>query len=182
MLSFGIGESTPTPAERELALTVMASPDGLAKEQATPQFRTAFRQVALDNEVLDPRETYLNDFQEMVGTVQWRWGRLSEAPPLAAAWVLPSYTELNDAIALNRAYYRQLSDGLALNHDRYDLIREAMAEADELYAVYDAARDARCDYYFVSVKRAGLKRLVELTGSVGPLPPPLPLWRFHDGQ
>jgi hypothetical protein len=58
-----------------------------------------------------------------------------------------------------------------------------MQEADRLYQVWDTVRDARCDYYYVTVRRQALKRLRDMLGSdayySGVLPPHVPLWRFQ---
>jgi hypothetical protein len=45
-------------------------------------------------------------------------------------------------------------------------------------------RDARCDYYYVTVRRLALKRLRELVGDeayyAGNLPPCVPIWRLQE--
>ena len=40
-------------------------------------------------------------------------------------------------------------------------VRSAMKETDRLYHVWDAVRDSRCDYYYVTVRRQALKKLKE---------------------
>ena len=62
------------------------------------------------------------------------------------------------------------------------VIGEALAETDRLYKVWDAVRDARCDFYYVTVRRQALKRLREALGDAAyaatDLPPHVPAWRF----
>src|SRR5438093_1541624 len=62
-------------------------------------------------------------------------------------------------------------------------LRVALQETDHLYQVWDAVRDARCDYYYVTVRRLALKRLRDLVGEEAyyssNLPPCVPLWRFE---
>ena len=61
--------------------------------------------------------------------------------------------------------------------------REAVQEADRLYQVWDNVRDARCDYYYVTVRRHALQKLREAIGPeayyAGCLPPHVPVWRFQ---
>ena len=59
--------------------------------------------------------------------------------------------------------------------DRAPLVRAALKETDWLYQVWDAVRDARCEYYYVTVRRQSLKRLQTMLGadaySAADLPP-----------
>jgi hypothetical protein len=59
-----------------------------------------------------------------------------------------------------------------------------MQETEHLYQVWDTVRDARCDYYYVTVRRQALKKLRKMLGVddyyFGKLPPPVPLWRFQE--
>src|SRR5262245_32582518 len=70
--------------------------------------------------------------------------------------------------------------------DRADAIRTAGLETDRLYGVWDAARDARCEFYYVTVRRQALKKLKEMIGdnayALGELPPYVPEWRFSEAK
>ena len=61
-----------------------------------------------------------------------------------------------------------------------------LAETDRLYLVWDAVRDARCDFYYVTVRRQALKKLRDLVGdeayATGELPPNVPTWRFREAE
>ena len=61
-------------------------------------------------------------------------------------------------------------------------LREMLQEVDRLYNIWDTVRDARCDYYYVTVRRQALKKLRETVGDdayySGALPPHVPIWRF----
>ena len=63
-------------------------------------------------------------------------------------------------------------------------LRVALQETDRLYQVWDKVRDARCPYYYVTVRRQALKQLRELVGEdsyySGNLPPCVPLWHFRE--
>jgi hypothetical protein len=45
-------------------------------------------------------------------------------------------------------------------------------------------RDARCEYYYVTVRRQALKRLKDMLGEddyyAAKLPPHVPIWRFEE--
>ena len=62
-------------------------------------------------------------------------------------------------------------------------VRAILQETDQLYQIWDTVRDARCEYYYVTVRRQALKRLREALGDEayfsGRLPPHVPLWRFQ---
>ncbi len=59
-----------------------------------------------------------------------------------------------------------------------------MIETDRLYKVWDAVRDARCEFYYVSVRRQALMRLKDMLGEDDyrstNLPPNVPVWRFNE--
>ena len=65
-----------------------------------------------------------------------------------------------------------------------DELRIALNETDHLYQVWDSVRDARCNYYYVTVRRQALKTLREMIGTEafyrGELPPHVPVWRFPE--
>ena len=50
--------------------------------------------------------------------------------------------------------------------------------------MWDAVRDARCEFYYVTVRRQALKKLRDLVGEeaylAGTLPPNVPTWRFNE--
>ncbi len=70
-----------------------------------------------------------------------------------------------------------------LHLPRGEWLRATIQETDRLYQVWDKVRDARCDYYYVTVRRTALKDLRALIGDqayyAGDLPPCVPLWRFE---
>ena len=84
-----------------------------------------------------------------------------------------------------RVYYL-LSSYTQLKLDRADVIGVAVAETDRLYRVWDAVRDARCEFYYVTVRRQALKRLKEMVGDEAfaevDLPPHVPGWRFQEAR
>ena len=59
-----------------------------------------------------------------------------------------------------------------------------MEEVKALYVVWDALRDAKCDYYFIHIRRQALLKLREKIGAeafaAGQMPPYVPMWRFSE--
>ena len=72
------------------------------------------------------------------------------------------------------------SNIIPLRKKDFDLTHEA--EVDRLYQIWDTTRDARCEYYYIHVRRGALKKLRDAVGEEayysGTLPPHVPVWRF----
>jgi hypothetical protein len=89
---------------------------------------------------------------------------------------------INELLSFNRAYRQHLDSRQALDLTCWWELHEALQEADRLYQIWDTVRDARCDYYYVTVRRQALKKLREAVGPqayyAGCLPPHVPVWRF----
>lgn len=144
--------------------------------------------IAIGWEILDPREVRYTlcrppDFAADLNTLRRRRLELADAPPASDAHRFPDRSLVNEYLAFNREYRQQLDMRTAGDPARYWQLREALQEADRLYLIWDAVRDARCEYYFVTVRRQALKRLREMLGEEayygGQLPPYVPLHRFH---
>ena len=84
-------------------------------------------------------------------------------------------------LSFNRAYHHTLAVQKEALGSR-DGVDDALAEADQLYRVWDAVRDAKSEFYYVSVRREALARLRQAIGpedyARGVLPPHVPVWRF----
>jgi len=143
--------------------------------------------VAVDWEILDPRENrYVlaqpQDFPADLKLLQGRYHELQGAPRLEESLRFPERPLVNELMAFNRAYRNDLTTRLALDTVHEDELRAALAETDQLYRIWDAVRDARCDYYYITVRRQALQQLREMVGAEayysGQLPPHVPVWRF----
>src|SRR6185295_7948013 len=112
-----------------------------------------------------------------------RHSDLLDAPPSNDCMRFPDRGLVNDYLAFNRAYRQQLDMRQPGEPARWWELRTALQETDHLYQVWDTVRDARCEYYYVTVRRQALKRLRELLGEdsyyTAKLPPYVPLWRFQ---
>lgn len=144
--------------------------------------------AGLHLELIDPRERpYLfmrhEDFEADLRTVRRRAMDLRDAPPLHDAMMLPDRELVSAMLTFNRTYREHLAAQLDLERVYWWPIREAIGETDHLYLVWDAARDARCEYYHVHVRRQSLAKLREMIGpaayAAGTLPPHVPVWRFQ---
>lgn len=173
----------PASTEQQPAAPPCVRPDADA-----PLVRVALQQLALASELLDPREVeYLlsrgAEFDVDARTVRARYRDLAGAPPLCDFARFPNRELVGDMIVFNRDYRRHLTERLAI--DRLDAasIRAALQETDGLYEIWDLVRDARSDYYYLTVRRQALADLRKKIGYhayyAGGLPPVVPVWRFR---
>ncbi len=144
------------------------------------------RQVAIYWQILDRRETQdiLSDschFAEDLDLLQKRLADLRGAPAAYEGDRLPDREQVSNYLTINRTYHQELTERLRLDQAHSEEIRAALQETDQLYHIWDAVRDARCKYYYVTVRRQALRELRSLVGDAafysGQLPPPLPIWR-----
>jgi hypothetical protein len=150
--------------------------------------RIPLRNLCLYWEILDPREvryvlTRPEDFPSDLKLLRRRYADLKDAPPLSDCMRFPDRSLVNDMLAFNRVYRQHLTNRQALERDNAWELREMILETDRLYAIWDLARDARCDYYYVTVRRQALKKIKEEIGDQafysGYLPPHVPVWQFE---
>lgn len=143
-------------------------------------------QLALAGEILDSREVrYVlikpDEFVSDLRMLQRRAHDLNQAPRLADSVRFPDRAIVNELLLFNRAYRQHLDNCLPLYPNNADL-RAAKEEVELLYQVWDCVRDARCEYYYVHIRRQALKRLHDLLGETdytnANLPPHVPVWRF----
>ena len=152
-----------------------------------PSVRFALQVLAVEWEILDPREVrYVlaraEDFSSDLNLLRRRNGELNDAPSANDCQRFPERTTVNEFLAFNRSYRQHLDIRQPGEPARWWELRTALQETDHLYQIWDTVRDARCEYYYVTVRRQALKRLRELLGEQayysGQLPPYVPLWRF----
>lgn len=160
-----------------LLLTGPADPD----HAVAAVLRPSVLALALDAEVLDPRERGFVMSQDVLGDLamlQGRWTAFETAPNLWEVERFPDAAHVRRALELNRARRLHLSE-----RRKIDLIHAGELEAeirrvDQLYQVFDAVRDARADYFYTTVRRDALRLLRELIGerafAEGRLPLPVP--------
>jgi hypothetical protein len=173
--------TNPQPLEAQLQ-------DPGALQEHFQVLRWPMLALALEWELLDPRETrYVladaKDFATDTTMLRKRQHDLVDAPRLADAWRFPDRAAVNELLVFNRAYRKYLEERQPVDPLHATELRYVIREVDYLFTIWDAVRDARCDYYFVHVRRQALKRLREMLPEDdyygGQLPPHVPFWRFQ---
>ncbi len=145
---------------------------------------SGIQKLAIEWEILDDRETgYIltkpEEFNSDLNMLRRRYVEFADAPRLYEFQRLPDRQTANDLIRLNRDFRKQLEERRNLERDRTHAITSVIRETDQLYQVWDAIRDARCDFYYVTVRRGALKKLKETIGDAAyysaHFPPALPM-------
>jgi hypothetical protein len=176
-----------------LAALMLSAPKDLPVSADQAAFAHGMRPtllaLAIDGEILDPRERTFLLTQDPAGDLAMLRGRTEEfarTPLLGESQRFPERKQINDLLALNRAYRNDLNARLAIDLVHMEELRTAIVETDQLYHVWDTVRDARCDYYYVTVRRQSLQLLRDLIGAEafynGQLPPNVPVWHFPRGR
>lgn len=147
--------------------------------------RPAVVALAIDAEILDPRERTFLLSQDVLGDLAMLQSRnedLLRAPLLGECARFPDRKLINDFLAVNRSYRNDLNARLGVDLVHMEELRTAIIETDRLYQAWDTIRDARCDYYYVTVRRQSLQLLRDLIGAEafysGQMPPNVPVWHF----
>lgn len=182
-------------ADLFLAFMLLSTPPGLVEspptEERWPAMRGAIQKVAIDLEILDKRESaYLfakrAEYSEDLNILRRRYVEYADAPKLGDSERLPDRTVVNDLIQFNRSYRKHLTEKQTLERDRCERYDIALSETDRLYKIWDAVRDARCDFYYVTVRRAALRKLKTAIGEEAflqaQLPPNVPTWRYNEAR
>jgi hypothetical protein len=148
----------------------------------------ALRTTGVYWELLDTREVrYIlarpDDFLSDFALLRRRYQDLADAPALYDGLRFPDSETASRLLAFNRSYRQYLTNRQPVEILRWGDLRAAAQETDQLYHIWDTVRDARCEYYYVTVRRQALKKLRDLLGPEayysGRLPPPVPLWRYQ---
>ncbi len=181
------------PHEYLLALVLLTAPPETPVLSETAErfeaLRPTMQTLAVQWEILDPREVrYIlsrsEDFPSDLNLLRRRQRDLADAPTLNDCMRFPDRATANDMLAFNRAYRQHLGVRQPLELVHWWELRIALQETDHLYQIWDLARDARCELYYVSVRRQALKKLREMMGEeayfCGQMPPSVPLWRFRE--
>jgi hypothetical protein len=180
-----------TPLDLVFAAALLTTPPGIPEQTPAPDrwpsIQAALQETALRMEILDPRETSFlasaDEFQRDLDILRNRHQELADAPLVADGGRFPDRESVNALLRFNRAYYRNLEGRQVWEPDRADLIGVVMAETDRLYEVWDAVRDARCEFYYITDRRKALQKLRALLGDeayfAGEMPPFVPIWRFN---
>jgi hypothetical protein len=173
-----------------LSVVLLTTPAG--NDSWTPALHSLvapkLQALAVHWEILDPRElryilTRPEDLSADLQLLLRRYQNLADAPSLDDCLRFPDRAAVNDLLAFNRAYRQHLDVRKPLELSRWWEFHSVLQETEQLYRIWDAVRDARCEYYYVTIRREALKQLREMVGPEvyysGQLPPPVPVWRFE---
>jgi len=172
-----------------LITTPPGTPESCPPAERWENLRDAIHQTAVEWEILDPRETrYVlsrpEDFCGDLNMLRRRYQELKDAPSAADSVRFPDRNAVNELVRFNRAFRKNLDQRQQFEVDRADALRSVIWETDRLYSIWDSVRDARCEFYYVTVRRHALKKLKEQIGDDAymhaTLPPNVPTWRFNE--
>ena len=180
------------PINTVLAIALLTAPPGPPDARDVQNlFETMkgpLQALAVKWEILDPRESrYIlarqDDFAADVNLLRRRYHELANAPGVADSRRFPERALVNDLLGFNRSYRQHIDVRQPLELSNWSEMRDVLQETDRLYQIWDTVRDARCEYYYITVRRQALKKLEETVGPEaylsGKLPPHVPLWRFQ---
>jgi hypothetical protein len=183
------------PLSHLLVVVLLTAPPGSGEPAELsgmfPALRLPLQALAVELEILDPREVrYIlaraEDFAADLNLLRRRFQELATAPAVDDALRFPERATVTELLAFNRNYRQHIDVRQPLELVHWWELRVAVEETDHLYQVWDSVRDARCPYYYVTVRRQALKRLRELVGDdsyySGRLPPCVPLWHFREAN
>jgi hypothetical protein len=145
--------------------------------------------VAIEWQIMDEREALYTfarpeDYAGDLGSLRRRYQQLKDAPLVEDSHRFPERAGVNELLRFNRAFRKNVEGRMGLESDRTALYTQVIAETDRLYKVWDLARDGRCEYYYVQVRRQALMQLRDMLGEDdyrnAVLPPNVPTWRFND--
>jgi hypothetical protein len=175
-----------------LAVALLTSPadaeDPTLSAERFAVLQPTLQKVAVQWEILDPREVryvlaHHDDLGSDLKLLRRRYRDLADAPAVCDSQRFPDRAAVGELLTFNRSYRQHLDNCQAVEMVHWWELREALQETDRLYHVWDTVRDARCEYYYVTVRRQALKRLRDLVGEEayysGQLPPHVPVWRFR---
>jgi len=148
----------------------------------------ALRLLALNLEILDPLETHVlahpEEFAADLKVLRGRYREFAAAPRLHECFRLPERALVEDLLAFNRSFQKDLKERLVLDRVHAADLQTTLDETEQLFQVWDAVREARCEYYYVTARRQALQQLRNLVGMdafySGQLPPHVPVWRIPE--
>lgn len=149
--------------------------------------RPEFLAACLELEIIDRREVshfLVGDMLGDLASLKTRASTFNDVPLLRDCDRLPHWKAVNEYLAFNRTFRDTLVTRRMLCPVHNTAISEAIADVDRAHAVWNVVRDARCEYYYVTVRRQALQLLKERIGAEAyhrmSLPPHVPLWAMSD--
>lgn len=178
-------------SEIALALAMLTAPVGTPEqapsEEQWPAVRVAIQKLAIGWEIMDPREmghvmANRDDFAADLDALRKRYREFKDAPMVDDCKRLPDRRITSELIKFNRDFRAHVENRMAWEKDRSDVFHAALCDIDRCYRVWDGLRDAQCEFYYVTVRRAGLKKVRDAVGAenfaIGKMSEFVPQWAF----
>lgn len=152
-------------------------------------FRLAAQKLAIDWEIMDPREEnyiFANfiEFDADLTIIRRRYEELKFAPKLQQIDSLPDRSVVNELLSFNREFTKQLECRLQLYPFQQYMIQEAIDQNNRLYLFWDNIRDAKSDFYYVAFRRKSAMNAINIIGPQAyysrDFPPVVPTWLFRE--
>jgi hypothetical protein len=149
---------------------------------------------AVELQILDPRETkysFLKDeeYDRDILYLRERWMKLKDAPRVEEFTGFPTRDQIKESLNFNNKFMDYLTSQKGIMPE--SILKEVMRETKECADVWTALSDAKCDFYYVTVKRAAMLKYKRFTQNIKDengndywmtrrLPPSFPYWRFRE--
>jgi hypothetical protein len=143
--------------------------------------------VCIAVEVMDSRERKQmfvkpEEFAGDLSTMRTRLKSLYDAPRLHECYLWPERAISGEMILMNRDIKRRIEAIYELYPESRSL-KLVLEDLEARYQLWDAARDARTEFYYIHIRREAMKKLLNLLGeeafSRGELPFGVPTWRVE---
>jgi hypothetical protein len=133
--------------------------------------RSALRELAIEWQIIDPREgCYIMAREEDscydLVLLHRRYEDMKDCPRIEEAIIFPPRETLNGLCSFNRAYRSWIELQMQIDLVHQWELRQILVWCDDTYQTLDLIRDACTDYYYVTVRRMALRKLVEKHGSL----------------
>ena len=178
-------------ADLVLAAILLTTPPGIPEPTPPPDrgpsLRDAIHHVAVEWEILDPRETrYVlarpEDFCADLNMLRRRYKELADAPPAADGFRFPDRNAVNETVRFNRAFRKHLDQRQQLEDRPTDV--PAQGDGRDGSALHGVGRglDSRREFDDIAVRRTAPRSSATWSArrhQAGTLPPGVPTWRFN---
>jgi hypothetical protein len=136
-----------------------------------PVTLSCVRHISLAWQIMDPREARyvcarIEDAPTDLKLLRRRYKECHDWPMVEEACIFPDRVCLTNLLSFNRAYRSYLDNRVMIELTLWWDLRTAIQRCDELYHNLDLVRDAKCEYYYVTVRRGALQKLVDKFGSL----------------
>lgn len=178
-------------AELALAISLLVAPVGTPLPDLEGfdwlQLQSAIHRVAIDWEIMDPREkkfivTSAAGLENDIDVLRRRYVLLDGAPMSVDASRFPATHIIQRHIEENRNLKSVIENRIHLDSDRASGFRLALIELDEIHHAWCTLQYAKSAWNYTHIRRAELKRLLGVLGredyASAKMPPATPEWRF----